>query len=277
MNKRQNCFSAQSFAAAQFRGSDLSICSTTTTTEPPTTTPPMRCEDPSIDIKASGKDAKFPKIQYISDEIEIEAVVLLDCPESIVEYKWTLSDNVTVEEISVDSDLEHLLLKPFTFPLGLVVICLEVAPETALDFYPQTDCRFFDVRAPELVALIKDDDVSSWFINEVLMLDASSSYDPLAEVDLPEGLRPQFLEYSWTCAKDVSRPIPSGYAVEEGEKRGEVSRLCADEEHEIIPQCIGKALCHVNPMELQLPINVWFLFQVSCSFCTDCQIFETIV
>ena len=100
----------------------------------------------------------------------------LTCQFSTSQYRWILSDNSTSEELLTSSDLRVLELLPLTFPTGFQKLCLEVFPEEPLDFYPQTECRCFSIKAPDLVAELKDKEMYSSRIDEILFLDASRSY-----------------------------------------------------------------------------------------------------
>ena len=236
----------------------------------------MRCEDPSIDIKGSGKDVRFPKIQYVIDSIEMEADVLLDCDASAVQYKWLLSAvNTATEELSSNSQLQSLTLEPYTFPMGFVKICLEVIPGNQLDFYPQTECRYLDTRGPEIVASFKGVYTSSAVVDEIFSVDASSSYDPLDKMEVPEAVRPQPLEFTWSCAAEQTLPTPSSSYGSENTGLS-TPTFCTSETPEIISSCSNKKICLFNPLDSGVPIKTWLKIQVSqvwfSAFCYFCSL-----
>ena len=225
------------------------------TTQSPTG--PMKCSDPSINILSSGKFFHIPQSHYVTDTLELEAEVSIQCNATVL-YSWTVTDEVsTIEEHSGDN-LQVLKLAPFALPIGRIAICLNMIPRDAESFNPLTECRHFHIKLPKIVAIIQNQDVNNALFGETLTLDPTLSYDSLDVSGVPSSMKPQTLSYEWSCALVIGIDTPSGYVTGDPSK----GSFCTSEEYKSIASSHVMGLCDVHPQSLGLVENVWYSFKV---------------
>ena len=154
----------------------------------------------------SGTKIDVPQSHFITEPLDIDAKVLLDCEASKVYYKWSLSDGTAFTVLSETDKNQRLSLKSFDLLLGINRLCLTVSPENSQESEPQEDCRYIDGKKPDPVAVLVNQDINNAVISENLVLNASKSYDPMDTKGVPEYLKPRALRYQWTCSRDTSLP-----------------------------------------------------------------------
>ena len=219
----------------------------------PSTAAPA-CDSPSITIISSGTEVSLPRTHYVSDPLEIEAEVSVECDVSSIKYTWLMQNNVISDEEEV---LRPLSVPVFGLPIGLVSLCLRVASENEAEFIAQTKCNYLDVKVPKLVAVLKlDADIADY--REKMFLDSLSSYDPMDVVEVTDNLKPESLKYTWTCSVDMGKPIPSNYILGNGAE----GSFCSSSLPEEIEFCQNEPECQIKPSEIGVVINVWYIFKV---------------
>ena len=123
-----------------------------TTTTTVTTTISMRCSEPVVGILSSGTNEELPKTHYVTESVQVEAEISIQCEDSVVQYRWTVvHSNSTVEKYS-GTVLRSLSIPEFGLSVGINSVCIEVTPVEPNDFHSQTDCRHFEVKRPDIVA-----------------------------------------------------------------------------------------------------------------------------
>ena len=163
--------------------------------------------------------------------------------------------------LETGDELQQLSVPAFGLPFGLVSVCLLVSSQDNLHFAPETACRFFDVKVPDLVAILTTDndesDVADF--HETLSLDASASKDPMDTEEVPQEVFPiKPLSFTWTCSLDMGRPLPTNYAAGSLEK----ASFCTSESPEEVSSCRDKNECKLRPNKMGVVTNRWYNFKV---------------
>ena len=88
----------------------------------------------------------------------------------------TIGDSTAVKQSG--TSLEKLVIPAFDMPLGSASFCLEVEPQNHMDFYPQKECRYFEIEIPKLEVEIWNPDkkIENWEESQEFNV---TSWDPL--------------------------------------------------------------------------------------------------
>ena len=72
-------------------------------------------------------------------------------------------------------------------------------------------CGYYNYIIPDPVCEIGGEVTESHDVTEMLVLDASASYDPMDSSRTPSSMVPDPLTYEWFCSADIERPSVSGF------------------------------------------------------------------
>ena len=177
----------------------------------------------------------------------------MKCENANAEFIWSLNR----VPFSVDTILGPISIPGFGMDAGFRAICLKVAPTGSSNFPEKSECRYFDVKIPDLVVILKGDDNDALY-GQAVTLDASLSFDPLDAPNVPTSLRPQKLVFTWTCAVESSLPSLND------SERGNFSAasFCTSDKPETIQSCQDIDICVIETGSLGLVANVWYSFKV---------------
>ena len=172
----------------------------------------QNCLAPSISMQNYGPSWEFPAERSIAEKSKFQASVSLQCRSTKnVTYSWSgRAQSHTNIKSWVSRNWPRLYRDTFVFPNEKYMMCLNVT----FVLYPELTseaCGYYNYIIPDPVCEISGEVTESHDVTEMLVLDASASYDPMDSSRTPSSMVPDPLTYEWFCSVDIERPSVSGF------------------------------------------------------------------
>ncbi|XP_075262812.1 uncharacterized protein LOC142354414 [Convolutriloba macropyga] len=172
----------------------------------------QKCFVPSINMQNSGSSWEFAVDKSIAEKSKFKASVSIDCRDSkAVTYYWSgRSESESAMTSYGYKNKPKYSRGRFKFSNEKYMMCLNVT----FVLYPELTseaCGYYNYIIPDPVCEISGEVTESHDVMEMLVLDASGTYDPMDHSKTPSSMEPDPLTYEWFCSTDIERPSLSGF------------------------------------------------------------------